>query len=85
MTKVWFKPRWFRDVSRDCLTFVRGGLWEEGSEIKDEDCIRIPTEAYLYLREWMIENDVGVVKTDRTEDLKIIHRLIDLLEVKKDA
>ena len=43
--------------------------------------IVIPRHLYEDLKDWMVKNDPhGVIRTDRKEDLKIIHRLIDVHE-----
>ena len=72
---------WYYDVRRQLYCYVK---------IPDEDAVfadAIEPEAtltrYAYddLKNWMAENDPhGVIRTDRKEDLKIIHRLLDVIE-----
>lgn len=51
-----------------------------GGELDAPICV-IPREAYDELKDWMADNDPhGVIRTDRKEDLKIIHRLLDVQE-----
>ena len=79
MTKMWCKSFWYKDYARDGLCFKYGGYLEEG-EIIEPDLV-LPAMAYVELKQWMIENDAdGVIRTDRKEDLKLIHRLVDIIE-----
>lgn len=79
--KYWQKPFWRRDIPNRRLCFYPGGMGEEGALIDDDLFTCIPFDAYEHLKQWMKENDpYGVIRTDRVEDLKIIHRLLDLME-----
>jgi len=63
-----------------CLEYYPDEYVEEGALI-GEPAIRIPMDAYWRLKEWMLENDPDrILRTDREEDLKIIHRLLDVLD-----
>lgn len=80
--KYWQPPTWFRDASTQSMKFFKGGELEEVALMTELEAeIVIPWRAYHTLKQWIIENDAdGVIKTDRTEDLKIIHRLLDVVE-----
>ena len=77
--KMYHEFFWYRDFARDSLCYKQGGYHEEGMAVKPD--LVLPMEAYLELKQWMIENDAdGVIRTDRKEDLKLIHRLVDIIE-----
>ena len=79
--KDFVRAQWFRDGTGD-MKFFKGGELESGALMTEIPAdIVIPWRDYYLLKQWMIENEVdGVVKTDRNEDLKIIHRLLDVVE-----
>ena len=89
MTKVEVPDLWTFDPHTACLVFFRRQYVEE-SELYDpkkqpKPDIVIDRYAYHDLLDWIKEHERDIVKTDRTEDLKIIHRLLDVLEkVKKN-
>ncbi len=47
--------------------------------------VRIPYIAYRSLLEYVAQTEKGVLRTDRDEDLKLIHRLLDILTKTVDA
>ena len=50
-------------------------------EYESEPDIRMDRIAYDFLKRWMVENDPhGVIRTDRREDLKIIHKTLDIIQ-----
>ena len=68
---------WYYDIPTQRILFVK--IKERMSE--PEILISIPRDDYEDLKEWMIEHDPhGTFKTDRKEDLKLIHRLLDIQE-----
>ena len=79
--KVYQKPLWAKSNNHQGLNFYCGGFFEEGEQ-------RVPTKT-LYFEEIpplveALENE-GFLKPRlderlRTEDLKITHRLLDLLD-----
>lgn len=79
--KNWVRAQWFRDGT-GTMKFFKGGDLEEGALMTEIPAdIVIPWRDFYLLKQWMIENEVdGVVKTDRNEDLKIIHRTLDIIQ-----
>ena len=79
--KSFVRAQWFRDAT-GTMKFFKGGELEEAALMTEIPAdIVIPWRDFYLLKQWMIENEVdGVVKTDRNEDLKIIHRLLDVVE-----
>jgi hypothetical protein len=61
---------------------MKAGEYEVGSMTEPKDIeIEIPRYAYEQLKQWMVLNDPdGVIRTDRREDLKIIHQILDIME-----
>jgi len=84
MGKVWYEGGWIRDNIGN-LRLYRAQEIETASSIYDiEPDVLITWRDYIMLRNWILENDKdGIVHSDRDEDLKIIHRLIDFMEKKK--
>jgi hypothetical protein len=41
--------------------------------------VRIPYVAYRSLLDYVAQTEKGVLRTDRAEDLKLVHRLLDIL------
>ena len=70
------------------LVYFPGGELESGALDTEKACkeagielIIIPWRAYMGLKDWMLENDRDrVVISNREEDLKVIHRLLDIQE-----
>lgn len=83
MTKIEIGPLWRIDPM-GCLVFYRRQFVEESDlgipEKQPKPDIVIDRIAYFHLLDWIKENERNIVKTDRTEDLKIIHRLFDIIE-----
>jgi len=83
MVKVEVKGGWFKDPSSMAIIYVRQQYVEE-TELLKRDAVKpeiaIPWRAYVALLDYVKENEKDIVKTDRTEDLKIIHRLLDILD-----
>jgi hypothetical protein len=80
VTKEYVKPAWYKDVSRQQICYFAGGMYEIGTLIEDKPEIIINRLAYEELLDFIRKNEHGILSTDRTEDLKIIHRLLDVLE-----
>lgn len=75
------KAHWYKNLMSQCLEYYPEAYVEEGTMDKEEPAVRIPMPAYWKLKEWMLENDPDrILRTDREEDLKIIHRLLDIME-----
>ena len=83
MVKTRFEAHWFFDAPIGSLCYMEGGYHEPGTIWKKKPSIVIPRGAYFDLLDYLREHEKGVVKTDRVEDLKITHRLLDLLEKEK--
>jgi hypothetical protein len=82
--KVEIKSRWIYNPSNGALEFY-AYQWIDEQDLYDatkqpKPNIVIHRAAYLDLLDWIKENERDIVKTDRSEDLKIIHRLLDILE-----
>ena len=83
MTKRWFKPEWYRDIARQQIMYFEGGSFEEGELLdleKTPPRIIMSRMAYEDLLDFIRKNEKGILSTDREEDLKIIHRLCDILQ-----
>jgi hypothetical protein len=82
--KKWYRGEWYWDIKRQRLCYLPAGEYEEFALDENlEPAIVIDREAYYDLLDFVRKNEKGVLSTDREEDLKIVHRLIDLMEKKK--
>lgn len=86
MTKVEVPATWHYNRRNGALEFYRRRYIDE-SELHDPTKqpppdIVIDRFAYYELKDWMAKNEHDLIKTDRTEDLKIIHKLLDILAKK---
>ncbi len=81
MTEFWWKGGWIRDAMGN-LRFFKAQMMTEGAWASDQEAdIMVDWRAYCLLKEWMIENDMDrIVHTNRDEDLKIIHRTLDIVQ-----
>jgi len=81
--KQYMNSLWFEESSMRALQFVRGGYRESGVRIDKVDITLDFDEVHLLI-DFLFKN--GWIKPqlgeNREEDLKIIHRLIDLTEKK---
>jgi hypothetical protein len=85
MTQRYYEGGWARDIIRNAYVYLPPGDYEEFTNIDLStipNAISIPRYAYEELLDYIQKHEIGVLKTDRTEDLKIIHRLLDVLEKK---
>jgi hypothetical protein len=85
MTKRYYEGGWHNDIMRNAKIYLPSGEYDEFANIelnKIEGAISIPRYAYEQLLGFIREHEIGVLKTDREEDLKIIHRLLDILGAK---
>jgi hypothetical protein len=70
---------WFYEVSRRAYGYIPPGEYEAGAFLDASKWL--DWHEYQDLLTYMKENERdGLLRTDRTEDLKIIHRLLDILE-----
>ena len=87
MTKIEVPATWYRDVAIDCLVYFERQYVEEKDLVDPEKqpkpSIIISRFAYYDLLDWLKKNERNIIKTDRTEDLKILHRLLDIMEKSK--
>jgi len=75
---------WYYDIRRQAYCYINGVDPDELMSGNIEPHIIMPRYIYDDLKKWMVENDPhGVIRTDRKEDLKIIHRLFDIIEKRK--
>jgi len=84
------KPRWYRTVFGDMVWFPGGNIpvgivggqeLEDFMEENDMEWVKLPWRAYALLKDWMLENDQDrIIVSNREEDLKVIHRLLDIQE-----
>jgi hypothetical protein len=86
MTKIEVPATWYFDGSTNCLVYYERQYIEE-QDLLDPKTAPKPTiiishHAYQDLLDWIKKNERNIVKTDRTEDLKILHRFLDILEKK---
>ena len=92
MRQEYVRPQWIRGMFGDMLFFPGGHVpvgmcdtEEIEKHLKEQgvEYTKLSRRAYEMLKRWMVEKDPDrVVMTNRDEDLKVIHRLLDLLEVK---
>ena len=69
---------WFYDVRRQALILHR---YETEDTREPEEKLVLPIDDYEDLKEFMKNDDpFGQFVTDRSDDLKIIHRLLDIQE-----
>lgn len=83
MTQVYREDVWWQDPLTNSLAYYRAGLYEEGEE--QEPTLRVPLRSLPKLVQWLDENGYIKPRLDaqlREEDLKITHRLLDLLELR---
>ena len=87
--KVEVKAVWVINRMTGALEFYRR-QWIDENDLYDpskqpKPNIVIDRYAYMELLDWIKEHERDIVKTDRTEDLKIIHRLLDIMGASKVA
>jgi hypothetical protein len=81
--KRYFEGGWFKDIMRQSYNYLPPGEYEEFANLdlgSIQGAISIPKYAYEVLLDYIQKHEIGVLKTDRAEDLKIIHRLIDVIQ-----
>lgn len=79
--KTFFPANWFYEPSMNSYVYVPAGYYEVGAPLNVKEtpnCIIIPRPAYGDLLDFIRKTEKGVLSTDREEDLKIIHSLLDL-------
>jgi hypothetical protein len=85
LNKFYFEGGWSRRIATRTIVYIPPGQYEEGSSIEPDKMSgykELQQHEYEALLKFIRENEKGVLSTDRTEDLKVIHRLIDVLEKK---
>lgn len=84
MNKHYFPGSWVQLPAFRALCYIPPGDYEEGAMLQDPGSlpgvILIPMLAYEQLLVFIREHESGVLKTDRTEDLKIIHKLLEIVQ-----
>lgn len=85
--KIKIGPKWVWNPSFRVLEFYRQQMVDEDDlynpKKQPKPDIVIGRYEYMDLLKFIEANEKGVVRTDRKEDLKLIHRLLDLLEKSK--
>ncbi len=79
MTSFYFEGGWYKNLAMGCIEYIPAGVYSEGNPQR-KCTIRLRTYEYNQLLKFIAENETGIIKTDRAEDLKIIHRLLDIAE-----
>lgn len=82
MTERYVDAHWYFSPLDRAFRFVRAGYYEEGKAIADGSLSLDPEEVLLLIP---VLEDAGYIKPRlderlRSEDLKITHRLLDLLD-----
>ena len=82
----WFEGGWFREPSMLGLIHIQAGYYPEIPpnihELVDSGQAQIlDYRAYRDLLDYIRKNETGILQTDRTEDLKIINRLLDIVQI----
>jgi hypothetical protein len=84
--KYYFESKWFSSLETGEIVLVRAGYRDPGIMYKPEDYqIQIPKNEIHKLIELLDQEGYIKPRLDerlRTEDLKITHRLLDLLDKK---
>ena len=83
MNKTWFNGDWFIDAPSGSIRHVEAGEYEDYKRFEHEDCdIIIDRRDINTLIDFLFKN--GYIKPqlgeNRTEDIKLINRLIDVIE-----
>ena len=84
--QVYREGHWYSDLSRRSIVYVPAGVYEVDVTYTDEErerWIYIPCEFLTSLAEFLDKEGYIKPRLDtrlREEDLKITHRLLDLLE-----
>lgn len=83
----WIEAGWYIDhTNGGQIIWWPGGIVVPGSIFPIEECTTISRPQLHMLIEFVKKNGIlpeNMTKPERNEDLKIIHRLIDLLEQKE--
>lgn len=85
--KMEVKEGWFFEVSTRALSYIPHQWIDEDKQFEKPNSgegtlqipLTIPYVAYESLLDYIAKNEKGVLRTDRDEDLKLIHRLLDIL------
>lgn len=89
MAKIKIGPHWSWNAMLGVLEYYRQQYVEEADlyDLKKapKPDIVISRLAYIDLLDFIKLNEKGIVRTDREEDLKIIHRLFDVLQKSTEA
>lgn len=85
MSKVYISPRWWYSAVDARLNYWPGGEGEPGTAMdpNQEGSISIPANALHTLLPFLFEQgflNTFLTKQSREEDLKITHRVLDLLD-----
>ncbi len=82
MRRRFIHGEWYYSAQHRSYVYQPPGDYDEGDMIGPTKWLEI--EEYQALLKYVKENERdGLLRTDRTEDLKIIHRLIDTMQGEK--
>lgn len=77
----WYNGGWHRNLATRTIVYIPAGYYEFGTAYgKIEGAVQINDIMYQQLLDFVEKNEKGILRTDREDDLKIIHRLLDVLE-----
>lgn len=85
--KYYKNAAWYYEISTQDFVFFPGGYLEPGIINEDKDLLRIDSHLADMLITFMDKEGLLPIKISqesRTEDLKIVHRLIDLMDKGKE-
>jgi len=88
-TKYWRDPKWMYDIMKQEWTFFPGGYHEPTMMVDEKEVKKWPTitmeMANMLIKEMSNQGQLPFTTKmeSREEDLKIVHRLIDLMEKEK--
>jgi hypothetical protein len=81
MNTDYYEGGWHRQIATRMLVYIPAGNYPYGTVIdKVEGVTQINQIMYEQLLDFVRKNEHGVLETDRTEDLKLINRLLNIIE-----
>jgi hypothetical protein len=82
--KVWHEGHWFEDIACHMWRYVKPGEYEAGVSLPDDACSHAVTFTEMKILIECLDGSGWLrPRLDdkaRQDDLKVVHRLIDLLE-----
>ncbi len=86
----WYPGGWQKRGYMGEVWFIPAGNYEIGALFYGDDVpkgtVKLSGREYYMLKEFIAHEDPnGIIHTDRSEDLKIIHKLMDILHKSVEA